>query len=286
MKRLRWIILLRLLALLLCACKRDERREGILQIYFLDVGQGDSILFRTDGGDILVDTGPESHQDLLCLRLEELGVRELALMVLSHPDEDHIGGVDGVLRQIPTKEVWLSGAPMENESARRLLSVMEETNVSTRLVHAHDARSIGGVDFRVLMPFGNQGTEGGNEGSIVLLVDYGETQVMLTGDAGVSEELALLASYVPAHLDCDIYKVGHHGSNTSTCVAFLQAMSPQYAVISCSADNSYGHPMGEVLTRLEEHGATTLRTDLIGEILFETDGQTIWRPAEAEKGET
>ena len=280
MKRLHRLLLLLIFVLLLSACKRDMRCEGILQIYFLDVGQGDSVLFRTDGGDILVDAGPESHQDLLCLRLEELGVRELTLMILSHPDEDHIGGADGVLAQIPTKEVWLSGAPMENESAKRLLSVMEEKAIPTRLVRAHDALTVGGVDFRVLMPFSNQNAEGGNESSIVLTVDYGDTELMLTGDVGVAEERELLTYYVPAHLDCDIYKVGHHGSNTSTCVEFLEVMSPQYAVISCGADNSYGHPMGEILARLEEQGVTTLRTDLSGEILFETDGQTIWCPAD------
>ena len=280
MKRLRWLLLLLVLVLLLSACKHNTRQAGVLQIYFLDVGQGDSILFRTDGGDILVDAGPESHQDLLCLRLKELGVRELALVVLSHPDEDHIGGADGVLAQIPTKEVWLSGAPMENESAKRLLSVIEERSIVTRTVRANDMQTIGGVQFRVLMPFGNQGLENGNESSIALMVDYGEIEMMMTGDMGVAEERALLAAYSPAHLDCEIYKVGHHGSNTSTCVEFLEAMSPQYAVISCGADNSYGHPMGEILARLEEHDATILRTDWSGEILFETDGQSIWSPAD------
>jgi competence protein ComEC len=281
MKRLRRLLLLLLIfALLLSACKRDVRCEGILQIYFLDVGQGDSVLFRTDGGDILLDAGPESHQDLLCLRLQELGVRELALMILSHPDEDHIGGADGVLARFPAKEVWLSGAPMENESAKRLLSVMKEMEIPTRVVRAHDAQTVGGVDFRVLMPFGNQNAEAGNESSIVLMVDYGETEIMLTGDVGVSEERDLLNYYSVAHLDCEIYKVGHHGSNTSTCIEFLKAMSPQYAVISCGADNSYGHPMGEILARLDDQGVTTLRTDLSGEILFETDGQSVWCPAD------
>ena len=274
MRRWRWLAILLMLASLI-SCGSKERPDGVVQIYFLDVGQGDCILLRTDGGDVLVDAGPERDQDLLCIRLEQLGVRELALAIFTHPDEDHIGGADGVLSQASAREVWLSGAPMENESAQRLQSVLDARQITVREVSAGDFCEIGGVKFSVLSPFANSGETDTNASSIVVMADYGETELLLTGDMGVAEEMALLSAYSAAYLDCDIYKVAHHGSNTSSSEALLETITPQYAVISCGADNSYGHPFGEILVRLEKYGATVLRTDLSGEILFETDGQTL-----------
>ena len=275
MKRRGFCLILLFCLLLFTSCASDARREGVLQIYFLDVGQGDCTLLRTDGGDILIDAGPESSQDLLCLRLEQLGVTELTLAVFSHPDEDHIGGADGVLERFPAREVWLSGAPMENESAKRALSVMESSGALIRTVDANEFREIGALRLSVLSPYPNQAVKDGNENSIVMMATYGETELLLTGDIGVKQEAELMDLYNATYLDCDIYKVAHHGSNTSSSEAFLEVMTPEYAVISCGAENSYGHPFGEVLERLDRCGAETLRTDLLGEILFESDGRTL-----------
>ena len=103
----------------------------------------------------------------------------------------------------------------------------------------------------------------------------GETDLLLSGDAGVVHEKFLVERYGKEQLACDLYKVGHHGSNTSSSASFLAAMQPQYAVISCGAGNSYGHPTGEVIARLESVGAEVLRTDLLGEIVVESDGKEL-----------
>lgn len=278
MKRLRIVTCLLLLVILCVSCSPSETAvlpDGVLQIYFLDVGQGDCILFRTSEGDVLVDAGTENSQELLCLRLEQLGVRELALMVISHPDEDHIGGADGVIERFATREIWTSGAPMENESARRLVETAEAVGTPIREVRALHTLFVGDLHLWVMTPYGNHNVDDGNENSIVLKVSFGEISVLLTGDAGMQQEREMLSFYAAGHFDCDLYKVGHHGSNTSSCEELLTAMSPQYAVISCGRDNSYGHPFGEVLARLEASGATVLRTDLRGEIVFETDGRVL-----------
>ena len=286
MKRLRIGACLLLLALLFVSCSPPAIPtvpEGIMQIYFLDVGQGDCILFRTSEGDVLVDTGTESSQELLCLRLEQLGVRELALMVISHPDEDHIGGADGVLERFPTREIWTSGAPMENESARRMVEAAEAGGTPICRVSPKNTFWLGDMHFWVMAPYGAHIPDDGNEGSIILKAFFHEVSVLLTGDAGVEQERELVSFYAKGHIDCNLYKVGHHGSNTSSSEELLAAMSPQYAVISCGRGNSYGHPFGEVLARLEASGAEVLRTDLLGEIVFETDGKVLWRLSSEEE---
>ncbi len=262
------VVLLLLSLLCLVSC---DRTEPLLRFHFLDVGQGDSVLIRTSEGDILIDAGTEDSEQLLCLRLGQLGVTELELVVFTHLDEDHIGGGDGVLSQFPTKEVWVNGAPMTGDSAIRLQGAAEQSSTKIHTVRTGEYRHFGEVLISVLAPVEDV-SMGGNAGSIVLKVHCGAVSAILTGDAGAEQEERLVSLYGVSQLSCDLYKVGHHGSSTSSSRLFLETLQPTYAVISCGAANSYGHPMGEVLARLEACGATVLRTDLNGEIVFETDG--------------
>ena len=274
MKRIVALLCILVLLLSLSSCK--DEKKALLQIYALDVGQGDCFLLRTAEGDILIDAGTESSQDLLCLRLEQLGVTKLRLAIFTHPDEDHIGGADGVLRRFGAEEIWLNGAVSEEECFTALLRVADEIGAFTRTVTAGDNLEIGGVVFFVLAPFGDE-AEGGNADSIVLKITCGEISAIFTGDADLKTEERLLSQYGASQLDCDLYKVGHHGSNTSTEKSFLEAMSPRLALISSGRGNSYGHPHGDVLALLDAVGARILRVDLSGEILLETDGKDLWQ---------
>ena len=271
----RWLalVLAALLCLLGCSCRTEPDAEVLF--YFFDVGQGDCTLIRTKDGDILIDAGTEDAEQLLCLRLEQLGVTELALAVFTHPDEDHIGGADGVLSQFPAREVWLNGGSMESIAGTLLLQAAERRDSDVAVVMAGRLWSLGDLQLTVLYPDGSLG-DGGNEDSIVLRVAFGETVAIFSGDAGAEQEQRMLKRFGEAHLDCDLYKVGHHGSNTSSSKVFLEAMTPEYAVISCGVGNSFGHPTGEVLSRLEAVGADVKRTDLLGEILFACDGEQLW----------
>lgn len=266
----RFVCLLLLLMVLFTSCA-PQTEPPKLQIYFFDVGQGDSMLLRTATGDILIDAGTEASEATLCLRLEQLGVTELLLAVFTHPDEDHIGGADAVLRRFPAKEVWLNGQSVTTEAAARLLQAATETQTIVRTVCAGETKVSGALTVTVLAPFAASYRDS-NENSIVLKLHYGEINAILTGDVSAAQEADILAAYGAAQLACDLYKVGHHGSGTSSSSAFLQAMQPTYAVISCGGANSYGHPFGEVLSDLNAVGATVLRTDLLGEILLESNG--------------
>lgn len=278
MKRL-FCVLLALVCILflLSACTPEVMSENALcRIYFLDVGQGDCTLIRTREGDILIDAGPESAQDALCLRLKQLGVKEIALAVFTHPDEDHVGGADGVLSQIPVKEVWLPLQEMDNPSAARMEDTIQKSGATRKDIKAGERITIGDVVIIALAPFGDA-TADPNDNSIVLRVTCGDVGMLFMGDASAKVEQKLITNYAQATILADLYKVGHHGSSTSNTEAFLAAVNPKYAVICSSIDNSYGHPHGVVVERLQNIGATVLMTATDGEVVLECNKTAMWQ---------
>ena len=277
MKRLLCLIfVLVLVCASLSSCAPEVMSEDALcRIYFLDVGQGDCTLIRTRGSDILIDAGPESAQDALCLRLKQLGVKEIALAVFTHPDEDHVGGADGVLNQISVKEVWLPVREMDNPSAARMEQAIEDSGASRKNVKAGEVLTVGDVVVATLAPLGDA-TNDPNDNSIVLRITCGEIGMLFMGDASVKVEKKLIETYAKGHISAQLYKVGHHGSSTSNTEDFLNIVNPTYAVICSSIDNSYGHPHGVVVERLQNIGATVLMTATDGEVVLECNKSAIW----------
>ena len=261
------------LVLLLCACGGKAAESPALEIVCLDVGQGNSTLLRTGAGDVLIDAGPEAAQEALVRRLHALGVESLALVILTHPDEDHIGGADGVLREFPAGRVWTNGVSEANESSQRLDYALLRAGLTPETVGTGSAVQLGAAVLTVLCPAAGQ-AEAGNEGSLVLRVQCGSFAMLLMGDAGAGTEAWLLEQYGPLQLEADVLHVGHHGSDAACGAEFLRAVLPECAVISCGAGNSYGHPDGRALARLEDAGASVRRTDLEGELRILTDGDT------------
>ena len=249
--------------------------QALCRIYFLDVGQGDCTLIRTRGGDILIDAGPESAQASLLLRLRQLGVTEIALAVFTHPDEDHIGSADGILEQIPVREVWLPVREMGNPSAARMEQVIEKLGIKRKNVRAGEVLTIGDATIATLAPMGNAGKDP-NDNSIVLRVTCGDIGMLFMGDASAKVEQKLIETYANGHISAQLYKVGHHGSSTSNTEDFLNVVKPTYAVICSSIDNSYGHPHGVVVERLQSIGATVLMTATDGEVVLECNKSAIW----------
>ena len=264
------------ICLMLLACSPKLMSEDALcRIYFLDVGQGDCTLIRTRDGDILIDAGPEAAQDALCLRLKQLGVKKITLAVFTHPDEDHVGGADGVLGQIPVEEVWLPVREMDNPSAARMEKAIQENGSLRKNIRAGERILLGDVSIIALAPFGDAGNDP-NDNSIVLRVTCGDIGMLFMGDASVKVEKKLMESYAAGHISADLYKVGHHGSSTSNTEAFLNVVKPKYAVICSSIDNSYGHPHGVVIERLQNIGATVLMTATDGEVVLECNQSAVW----------
>lgn len=270
MRRVGLILLVCLCCLSMPACRENA---DCVTVYFFDVGQGDAALIRTPDGDVLVDAGTEDGQELLCLRLEQLGVTELKLLILSHLDEDHVGGADGIVSRFSVAEIWTNGSTPNNESARRLWDAAEREGVPIHTVCAMHAACVGDAIITVLSPLRSSDVQEGNADSLVLTVFFGEVGMLFAGDIDAAGEAELLNYYGAGVFDCDVYKVSHHGASDASSDAFVSAISPRYSVISCGAGNSYGHPSGETLVRLR--GTRILRTDLLGEIILETNGRRV-----------
>ena len=252
--------------------------SGPLEVYFFDVGQGDSELIRLPGGEnILIDAGTSSTEDELVGELRSLGAETLDLVVATHPHADHIGGMAAVIdafdvRQVVMPRISESDTPTTKTYENLLQSIADKGLTITPAEPGDELLSSGGAVLTVLAPNGEDYGDLNNY-SVVLRLTYGEDSFLFTGDAEEASEEEMLSLDWP--LTATVLKCGHHGSETSTSPAFLDAVSPQYAVISCGVDNDYGHPDAVTLEKLEAAGAEVFRTDLQGSILASTDGSGV-----------
>lgn len=245
-----------------------------LEVRILDVGQGDAtLIFAPGGGTMLVDAGPNSAEEELCGMLLALGVRQLDAVIFTHPDEDHIGGGDLLLERFPVACVYLSPCDDDDATYLRLLEAATAEGCEVLIGEAGVRFSLGEADVTLLAP--SAVYKDANNASIVTRIDYGSTAVLLMGDAEGEAEEALLAG--AAELRADLLKIGHHGANTSTGEALLDAVQPTFAAISCGRDNSYGHPARRVIDALTERGIEIGRTDREGMLLYVSDGVKLWR---------
>ena len=212
--------------------------DGELQVWFLDVGQADASLLLCDGEAMLIDGGNVDDASYVVASLAQYGVTSLDYVINTHCDEDHVGGLAGVLARFPAEHVWSSTTEYGTRAFSNFLKYAGEQGKQVELPSAGDTFQLGGAEVTVLGPLRDY--ENNNENSIVLRVDYGDTSFLFTGDMGVTAEDELVES--GAKLDATVLKVGHHGSAGSTGYVFLREVMPEYGVISVGADNSYGHP--------------------------------------------
>ena len=239
-----------------------------LAVDYLDVGQADSILLSSGGEYMLIDAGNNADGDDVVRYLRQAGVTQLKYAVGTHAHEDHIGGMDDVIDAFPVQQVLLPDATTNTQTYRDLLDAIERRGAPVAVPQRGDTYSLGDTQITVIAA---QAADDLNNTSIVLKAVYGEASFLFMGDAETAVENAILAA--GTDIDCDVLKVGHHGSDTSTGSAFLAAVSPQAAVICCGAGNSYGHPSPAILSRLD--GIPVWRTDLNGTIVAMTDGDSI-----------
>jgi competence protein ComEC len=244
----------------------------LVQFHFIDVGQGDAALIRTPKGDILIDAGTNSSEDQLKAYLDQLGVTELEYAVFTHPHEDHIGGADMILNTYTVKRVILPDKEHDSKTFERMMDAIEAEKCEVIMATPDKTFKVGDLTCTILAPIGTAYTELNNY-SVVIRADYGETSVLFTGDAETHSEEEMLERYrFKGILDCDILKAGHHGSDTSSSQAFLDAVTPVHAVISVGEGNTYDHPKQEILARYEAMRITIHRTDKEGSIVFTTTG--------------
>ncbi len=247
---------------------RNEERK--LTVAFLDIGQGDAIFIESSTGtQVLIDTGPPRRVLDELKKVMPVFDRSLDAVVMTHPDNDHIGGLPEVLKTYKVGMLIEPGTLTDSEIYESSKEIAEKKKIQNLLARKGTILHLGdGAYLEILFPDRDVALWETNTASVVARLVYGETSVILTGDATIETENLLLKSGI----DADVLKVGHHGSNTSTSPSFVEAVSPEYAVISVGKDNTYGHPSPKVLETLSSLGIKVFRTDESGTIIWKSDG--------------
>ncbi|MEG0272378.1 MAG: ComEC/Rec2 family competence protein [Hydrogenoanaerobacterium sp.] len=258
------------------AAAKPKEHSKNAYVHFIDVGQGDCILIEAPEGNILVDAGtPESVPKLISY-LKKEKITKLDYVVATHPHADHIGGMPYIIKDFDVGSFIAPRIPdvlvPASQSYLKMLKELKNKGMKITAARAGESYDVGAASFTILGPV-NPDSENMNNNSVVLRFCYGNVAFLLSGDCERGEEKNILAS--GAQLSADVLKLGHHGSSTSSCYEWLAAVAPKYAVVCCGAENSYGHPHIEVSERLEEFSTKTLRTDIAGSIVFETDGKAL-----------
>lgn len=251
----------------------DGNGSSRLEVAVLDVGQGDCILVVFDTGEtMLIDASTKSSAETILNKLDSRGIKEIDILVATHPHADHIGGMEYVVRNYDIGCVYMPDMKSSSKTYKQLISAINEKDIPILEGYAGLDFSFGPSVCTIVSPQKDTDKDANNE-SIVIFLDYGETDFLFTGDIEAWGEEAILSEGYT--IDADVLKVAHHGSRGSTTEEFLSAVSPEYAVISCGTGNTYGHPHDEALELLSRHGIETYRTDIIGDVVFYADGHEL-----------
>ncbi len=245
----------------------EDNEESTLEIHFIDVGQGDATLFMCDGEYMLLDTGDNNKGTLVQNYLQKRGIENLKYLVLTHPDADHIGAAPVIITKFDIENIFMSAFEKSNKTYERLLESISYRNYVWSTPEVGSTYTLGGALITIIAP--NAVYTDPNNASIALKVTHGENTFLFTGDAGEEAENDMLMNGMD--LSATVYQVGHHGSKTSSSDAFLDAVHPEFAVISCAEQNSYGHPHAATLNKLRSMGVKVYRTDEQGSIVAVSD---------------
>lgn len=274
----------------------DLEKISFLEVNFFDVGQGDAIFIETPlssrggGRQILIDGGPSSAILEKLAKEMPFWDRTIDLIILTHPEKDHLLGLIEVLKRYKVENIFWTGIVRDTPEYKEWESLIKKEKAKVFIAQANQRINCSTVGFKrcqidILHPFENlegQEFKDSNETSIIAKLVFGKNSFLFTGDTdkSVEKELIIRENSLPdslkfANLDSDVLKIGHHGSKGSTAEEFVKEVSPQIAVILVGKDNSYGHPHQEVLDVLTKYGIKILRTDLDGDIKIFSNGKNI-----------
>lgn len=265
----------------------DQTALAPLEVHFLDVGQGDSTLVVCGEDAMLIDAGDNSQGTKIQNYLQKQEVEALKYVICTHPDEDHIGGMDVILYKFECETILMTDEEKDTNTYRDVVDTMENRGYQRTLPVTGQQYVLGDATFTIVGPVSMSSES--NNNSIAIVLEHGNRKFLFTGDAEEDEEAEILgeAEASGISLEADVYKAGHHGSRNSSSEALLDAVSPAYAVISCGEGNSYGHPNAETLNNFRSRGISVFRTDEQGSVIVICDEeQMAWNCSPSDTWQT
>lgn len=265
-----------------------EDLEGLFQVHMIDVGQADCFLLRIPDGDscktVLIDAGLPNDVDAssgsktIINYLISQGVDKIDYFFISHPHTDHYKGALNVMKKFKTSNFVMPDCDYSVGSWTNLLSYVDEQNINVIFADKDAQFSIGDADVKILAPSAKMlKDDDANNFSIVAKFTYKNNSFMFTGDARKESEAEMLKSYSAQELKCDVLKIGHHGSSTSSSPNFIKAVDPLIGLMSLGKNNGYGHPHKKAMETITQQGMTLYRTDELGTVVIVSDGKTVSR---------
>ncbi|VHV24956.1 DNA uptake transporter [Clostridioides difficile] len=249
-------------------------KKSLLSIHIIDVGQGDSILVQTPTNkNILIDGGDEDSENIIISYLRQKRIKTIDIIIATHPDSDHIGSLDNVIKKFNVNSIYMPEQSTDSEAYQNLINSCTDKNLSIQHLYKNDVLNIdNNINIYVLSPSYIQ--EESNLNSIVFKLTFNDNSFLFMGDAEEENKKEILHSFKLNNIN--FIKIGHHGSNSSSSLEFIKKISPDIAAISCGYKNQYGHPHREVINNLKQNHVSIYRTDRIGDIVFYSDGEIIF----------
>lgn len=253
------------------ASKINPQFKDKLIVHYIDVGQADSILIQVNGKNLLIDAGTFETKDKVVSYLKKQGVLKLDYVIATHPHEDHIGGMSSVIKSFTIGEFFAPKKLASTNAFENMVSALNGKKITT--AKAGVKLDLGeNTNCEMLAP-NSDVYEDINNYSAVIKLTYKNNNFLFMGDAQKFSEEEIINSN--ENISCDVLKVGHHGSSTSSSKEFLDKSSPKIAVISCGRDNQFGHPHKETISEFKNRNYTIYRTDINGTIVLVSDGKNI-----------
>lgn len=253
--------------------KAEQTNQSDMQVHFIDVGQGDSVLIQTPTGkNILIDGGPPKAGKKVIDYLRAHHIEIIDLLIATHPDIDHIGGLPDIMKAFNIKHILESGKSHITMTYAKYVNQIRQQHIPLTTAKLNEKLTLDHLlDIQILNAY--EKGKNMNESSIVLRVLYDQVSFLLTGDVGHQIEAKLVEQF---NIKSDVLKIGHHGSKTSTSFEFLRRVNPKTAIITYSKKNDYGHPVGHVIANLNRLGINIYSTGVYGDVVIRTDGKSYY----------